>query len=164
MNFKNIKLVCLDLDGCLTDGLYHVLDNGVTMKSFYTRDFYAIHQLKHHGINVLILTQSFGKCIQAKLDNLIDTWKDHIELAVRVDNKLEFLHEYITKKSLTWENVAYMGDAENDIDCMKTVGITACPSDAIELVKNESHFISDHPGGRGAVYNFIMHLLKNRTV
>ena len=154
-----IKLLCLDLDGTITDGLYHVFDNGLTMKSFYTRDFYALSELKKHDIKVLILTQSFGKCIQAKLDNIIDEWKSHIELAVRIDNKYKFLDNYIKQRDIEWHEVAYMGDSENDLKCMEAAALKGCPADAISTIKDESYFISEKPGGRGAVYDFRMKMI-----
>jgi len=162
MNYNDIKLLVLDVDNVLTDGLYHILDNGVTMKSFYTRDFYAINELRKHDIKVLILTQSFGKCIQAKLDNLIDPWKEHITLAARVDDKYAFLDEYLKKIDLGWHQTAYMGDAENDLEAMQHAAITACPSDAIPEIQGESNFISYQPGGSGAVYDFIMEIIAKR--
>jgi 3-deoxy-D-manno-octulosonate 8-phosphate phosphatase KdsC-like HAD superfamily phosphatase len=131
------------------------------MKSFYTRDFYAISQLKKYNIKVLILTQSFGKCMQIKLDNLIEKWKDHVTLITRIDDKLKFLVGYLLDNKIHWSEVAYMGDAENDFACMQRAAYTACPCDATENIREQSNFISDYPGGKGAVYDFIMYLIYN---
>ncbi len=56
--YKEIGLVCFDIDGTLTDGVYQISDKRAVTKSFYTRDFYAIEQLLRAGLMVLIVTQS----------------------------------------------------------------------------------------------------------
>ena len=67
-----------------------------------------------------------------------------------------------TPNHYSWNNVAYIGDAENDLAAMKRSLYVGCPNDAIEEVKKESNYISDFSGGRGAVYDFLMYILKNK--
>ena len=163
MDYNAIKLAVFDLDGSITDGFYGVMSNGVIMKSFYTRDIYAMNELKKHDIRVLILTQSLGQCMQVKLDSLLDSCKANIELATRVNDKKYFLDDYLEFHKLKWKEISYFGDAQNDWQPMHCSGITGCPSDAIESIIHESNFISDYTGGKGAVYDFVMNcLLKNR--
>jgi 3-deoxy-D-manno-octulosonate 8-phosphate phosphatase (KDO 8-P phosphatase) len=60
------------------------------------------------------------------------------------------------------EEAAYIGDDVNDLDCMKRVGICACPADAVKSIKMISHFIASAKGGRGAVREFIEWLGEQR--
>ena len=166
MQFSNIKLVVVDCDGTLTDGIYQVSSSGSIVKSFYTRDFYALESLMDNNIKVLILTQSGDECIQHRINEIIDksskwsgfAWTQLLEIATQVDNKLEYMRSHIQTFTLQ-DNVAYIGDSNNDIEIMKECLFTGCPSDAIEKVKNESNYISNFPGGKGAVYDFGMHIL-----
>ena len=75
-----------------------------------------------------------------------------------VDNKEQNIFDELLDRKFGWDNVAYMGDAENDIPSIKKASFTGCPSDAIEEVKENSNYISDFPGGRGAVYDFCMYI------
>jgi 3-deoxy-D-manno-octulosonate 8-phosphate phosphatase (KDO 8-P phosphatase) len=51
-----------------------------------------------------------------------------------------------------------MGDAENDLPPMNKALFTGCPADAIEEVQENANYISEFEGGRGAVYEFCMHI------
>ena len=47
-----------------------------------------------------------------------------------------------------------------DLNVMKVVGLPACPADAVPEVKAVSKFVSDRPGGKGAVRDLIERVLK----
>lgn len=171
IDYKAIKLVVFDLDGVLTDGHYYVGDRGEVSKSFYTRDFYAIAELVKYDIQVLILTQSHDKVIERQIERIREHsawWKiicndNKLLLKTGVVYKNEYLSCIAKEYSISYDDIAYMGDAENDLPCMKEVGITACPSDAVPIIKENSNYISDFAGGQGCVYDFVMHILKERT-
>jgi 3-deoxy-D-manno-octulosonate 8-phosphate phosphatase (KDO 8-P phosphatase) len=165
MDFDKIKVICLDCDGVLTDNIYQVSSKGEITKSFHTRDFYAIQLAIKSGLKIVIITQSKDDCIFRKFDTFSKDLENHnIIILHQVENKKAAIDMRLEFAKLKWENVAYCGDAENDLECMKLAGITGCPSDAIDEVKKESHFISDKPGGKGAVYNFIKYILENKKV
>jgi len=176
MNIENIKVVVFDLDGTLTNGMYEVNSEGIVSKQFYTRDFYGIEKLIKNNIKVMIMTQCTGKVISAKLRELDCTppiWREFskeekILLCTKVENKKELLLDLIKDTGILWnftlENIAYMGDADNDLECMKLVGYTACPSDATNKIMKESSFVSNYKGGYGAVYEFCMDLLEKKGV
>jgi len=63
------------------------------------------------------------------------------------------------KYNCSLSEIAYIGDDENDIECMELCGINACPSDAVEPVKKISDFACSKSGGDGAVREFIDHLI-----
>jgi YrbI family 3-deoxy-D-manno-octulosonate 8-phosphate phosphatase len=160
----DIRLLVCDIDGTLTDGLYTVSSNGILSKSFYTRDFYGMQLLQEAGIHVLLLTQSDDLVIRQRCDMLPIQAKARLVLVTGVQNKLDEVERRINVEyHLDWSEVAYIGDAENDLACMKVAALTACPNDAIEDVKAESNFISDYNGGKGAVYDFAKYLLKRKA-
>ena len=59
----------------------------------------------------------------------------------------EFLEEY----KLELSEIAYIGDDLPDLEIIKTAGLSACPSDAVNEVKQHAKFISSKGGGKGAV-------------
>jgi 3-deoxy-D-manno-octulosonate 8-phosphate phosphatase (KDO 8-P phosphatase) len=162
-----IKLAIFDLDGTFTDGMYSVSDSGSISKSFYTRDWWALQRLQEHGIDVVILTHCYDDCIDEKIKGMPEKSKRRLML-VKLDwdtTKEEWLGRYLDpSKNLTnltaAENVAFMGDSENDVEAMKLCGLTGCPSDAVSIVKEESNFIAESPGGRGAVYEFANYIIE----
>jgi len=169
-NFKDIKVVVSDVDGCLTSGEYIVSDTGSISKSFYTRDFYTIERLLNEGIHVIILTQSNDKVINKRIEEIAKNskyWKNCLKyrslvLFTNVDNKFEKLKNYLTAEtSCSLKDVAYIGDSENDLKCMEKCRVIGCPNDAIKSIKDiDGIYISEYDGGKGAVYDFIMYILE----
>ena len=73
------------------------------------------------------------------------------ELYQGVRNKLPILEAIMEKYELDFSQVSYMGDDEPDIAILEKVAIAACPADAVNNVRKICNFISDKPGGSGAV-------------
>jgi len=170
LEFSNIKVVVVDCDGVLTDGIYQIGEKGHISKSFYTRDFYGIEQLMRNDIKVCIITQSHDQVAYNQVMRICDHsifWNDCYEngmlsLMTEVKNKESAITDNLFEEELTWENIAYIGDAENDFESMKKVLISVCPSDAIFEIKEVASYPSDYPGGKGVVYDFCMYLLRSR--
>ena len=72
-----------------------------------------------------------------------------------VDNKIKYLKYYFHKNSINKENVLYIENDLNDLECMKYVGFPVAAYDAVDLVKN-SKIILDSKGGDGAIRGVII--------
>jgi 3-deoxy-D-manno-octulosonate 8-phosphate phosphatase (KDO 8-P phosphatase) len=70
MNFKNIKLIVLDVDGTLTDGGIYIGDNHVESKKFNVKDGLGISLAQAAGINFFILTGRTSKCLEYRVKEL----------------------------------------------------------------------------------------------
>lgn len=170
INAKEIKVVCFDVDGVLTDGVYTVSDKGDISKNFYTRDFYGIELLLKNGYKVVIVTSSVDDVIEKRILKIRENslvWSSScltrdLVILRGVKSKLEMISYYLDEVLWSWHNVAYMGDGNNDLECMKMSLISACPADAEQEIMNESSYLSDYNGGRGAVYDFCRYLIKER--
>ena len=160
----DIKMLALDLDSTLTDGKYYVSESGEIMKSFFTRDFSAMQELDKSDITILVVTNSTDRVLQEK----IKTLKYCINIMVGVKNKVEAIENFIKirekvtwkDKEVTWDNIAYIGDAENDIECIEKACFSCCPNDAIPEIKEKVDFVSSYNGGNGAVWEFAKEILK----
>lgn len=167
--FKELKLLVVDVDGSLTDGMYNVMDNGHLFKSFYTRDFYGLEQLLINGIDVYIVSQSDDYIIKEQIERICrcsESWSKfnkacNIMVHTGVKNKRNFIETICRSNKIPIEGICYFGDAENDIECIKSIKISGCPADAILDVKKSSYFTSNHNGGKGAVYDFCRYILEN---
>jgi 3-deoxy-D-manno-octulosonate 8-phosphate phosphatase (KDO 8-P phosphatase) len=169
IRFSDIKYIVFDVDGTLTDGVYQISEKevgtGIVTKSFYTRDFSAIQKVMCLA-RILIVTQSHDRVINRQIQRICShskTWMDAVcygslKVFSGVDNKEKLIFDEIIENKYGWNNVAYIGDAENDIPPMKKALFTGCPADAIDSVKENANYISEFPGGRGAVYDFCMHI------
>ena len=73
--------------------------------------------------------------------------------------KKKFLGKFLEEQGIKWDEVAYIGDAENDLACMESCKITGCPNDALCNVQDECNFIALFDGGHGAVHDFIEYVM-----
>lgn len=145
-----IKMLVMDVDGTLTDGKIYMGANGELMKAFDVKDGYAIVHLKEKGIEPVIITGRESPIVQSRAKELHIT-----ELYQGVRNKLEKLKQVADQYGLCLEEIAYIGDDLNDLDCIRVCGLTACPEDAVEEVKENVSYVCTRQGGRGAVREFI---------
>ncbi|MEG1845819.1 MAG: HAD hydrolase family protein [Oscillospiraceae bacterium] len=58
-------------------------------------------------------------------------------------------------------NIAYIGDDENDFECMQICGVKGCPNDSVQKIKNIADYVCQTNGGNGAVREFIDWLTNN---
>ncbi len=153
----SIKLLVMDVDGTLTDGHIYIGSNGELMKAFDVKDGYAIyHMLPANNITPVIITGRSSAIVAARAKELKIT-----ELHQGVSDKLAVLKEVAAKYNALPEEIAYIGDDLNDLDCMSYCGCTACPADAVDEVLETAKYVCTHNGGQGAVRDFVTHILKS---
>lgn len=150
-----VKLLVMDVDGTLTDGAMYYSANGEELKRFNTRDGMGISLLHRAGIQTAILTTENTQIVQARAAKLKI---DNVILGSR--NKRISLEELLKTLGFKTEEVAYIGDDVNDEPAIKMSGVSACPADAVEHIKGLVDFISQYPGGNGAVREFAELILK----
>lgn len=169
--YSNIKYVFIDVDGCLTDGKYHYHDNKSISKSFYTKDFWAIEKCLELGINVVILSGCVDKCTFAKFESfklqLDKDIKGKIDCSFGTKNKWDYILRLIESRGLNVNQFFYLGDAENDIQCISNIKMSFCPIDSSECIKNvlidsnRNGQISNKKGGEGFVYETLLKILND---
>lgn len=146
-----IKLLVMDVDGTLTDGKIYMGENGEVMKAFNIKDGYAIaHMLPEMGIIPVIITGRVSKIVENRAKELGIT-----ELYQGVGNKLDQLKKVAEKYNVTSEEIAYIGDDLNDLECIEYCGFAACPSNAVEEVKAKCDCVCKTIAGEGAVRELI---------
>ena len=147
---ENIKMLVMDVDGTLTDGKIYYGNDGELFKAFDVRDGYRLVKCEEYGIITAIITGKTSKIVEGRARDLKIK-----EVHQGVSKKIEVLKNLIEKYSLDKSQVAYIGDDVNDIECMQYCGFSACPSDAIDEVKNTVDYICKNIGGHGAVGELI---------
>jgi 3-deoxy-D-manno-octulosonate 8-phosphate phosphatase (KDO 8-P phosphatase) len=147
---KKIRLLLTDSDGVLTDtGVYYGAE-GEVMKRFSIRDGMGVERLtKLCGIETGIITGEMSPSLAKRAEKLRIT-----ELHLGVKDKLPRLHEILKRKNLKLEEVAYIGDDVNDLEVLEAVGLAACPSDAMHLIRHAIHYPCNTAGGHGCFREF----------
>lgn len=149
-DLSKIKMLVMDVDGTLTDGKIYVGDNGEVFKAFNVKDGYRLININNYNIVPVIITGKTSEILSKRAAELKIE-----EVYQGIENKLEVLDEIINRYQLTYENVAYIGDDVNDLDCMNVCYLKACPADAIGEVIEVVDYVCNVNGGNGAVREFI---------
>ena len=129
-------------------------------KKFNVKDGMGIVVLKKMGIEVGIISHS---SVSEMISNRANTLKLNY-VYVGHKPKLEVLQEWLQELNITLEEVAYMGDDINDLDIIEVCGFTACPSDAMAIVKEKVDHVMTMKGGEGAVREFIDQYLLDKPL
>lgn len=64
--------------------------------------------------------------------------------------------------SVNFSDIAYIGDDLPDLECLKNVGLSLCPNDAVKEVLEHVDIILSKNGGEGCVREFCDMLLKEK--
>ena len=144
-----IKLLAMDIDGTLTDGAMYYSPQGDSLKRFDTRDGMGITLLHMAGITTAFITSENSDIVRKRAEKLKIS---HVYLGIKQKN--EVLAELYKKLGVAFDEVAYIGDDINDLPAFQVVGISACPADAHNIVRQKVDIICSRNGGYGAVREF----------
>ena len=146
MQTGSIKLLCMDVDGTLTDGGVYISNDGEFEKRFNIKDGYGLVILAKAGIEPIIITGRESEITKQRAREL-----GILEVYQNVPDKAALIEAILEEKQLSWDNVAYIGDDVNDLECIEKAGFSACPSDAVEVVRQRVKYTCRNAGGYGAV-------------
>jgi 3-deoxy-D-manno-octulosonate 8-phosphate phosphatase (KDO 8-P phosphatase) len=147
---KRLKLLAFDVDGVLTDGNIYIDGINPEIKQFNTKDGYGIEVALKRGIQVALISGRESKAVSFRAKEL------GIEFVFQgIKNKKVVLNSLKKKLRFKKEEVSFMGDDIPDLKLKSEVGVFISPSDAIQLVKDNSDYVVSKCGGKGAVREWI---------
>ncbi|MFH0736403.1 MAG: HAD hydrolase family protein [bacterium] len=156
---KKIKLVIMDVDGVLTDGGLYYSSDGLIIKKFNVKDGMGAVLLKQKGIICGIMSTDVSPIITQRGERLKLDFT-YIGIWNKKQKMLDLCDEY----GIEAENVAFIGDDVNDLEIIGSVGVSACPADAVDEVLNKAEYICSKRGGDGAFRELAEIILKNQNI
>ena len=150
----DIKLFATDVDGTMTDGCMYYAENGLELKKFNFQDGMGFKILRENGIKTAIITSEDTPIVKMRADKLKVDY-----LSMGNWDKLGFVKNICKELNISLNEVAYIGDDINDIELLNSVGVKACPKNAVKKVKSIKGIRKlKNKGGDGAVREFIEYL------
>ncbi|OIP62877.1 MAG: phenylphosphate carboxylase subunit delta [Nitrospirae bacterium CG2_30_53_67] len=150
-----IRWIILDVDGVMTDGGITYDAHGLETKTFHVRDGHGIKLAQRAGLRFAIITGRESPVVNLRARELgIE------EVRQGAKRKIEAYDEIIGKWDLTDEEAAYIGDDLIDLPIFRRAGLSAAVADADLETRGQADLILSHPGGRGAVREFIEIILQ----
>ncbi len=179
---KKIKLVIFDVDGVMTDGTIFLFpapagaqqstrdaadskadaggyaissDTMIEAKGFNAHDGTGVSLARLGGLKLAVITKRISETVRLRCRDLRI---DHVYQGAA--NKVAAMREILEKENLTADQAAFVGDDIVDLPPMRACGLAIAVANAREDVKDESHVITDHRGGDGAVRDAVEYILK----
>jgi len=140
-----ISAVVLDFDGVFTDNKVIVFQNGEEAVVCDRGDGMGISQLKKAGIDIWVLSKEQNPVLKSRCEKL------KIPCIHGVDDKWPLLQKQLEERELSPDEVIYVGNDVNDIECMQNVGCGVAVNDSHNRVIERADLRLDKKGGNGAI-------------
>src|ERR1700749_2219912 len=180
---RKIKLMLFDVDGVMTDGTIFLFpapgggtgnathqrreqmaDQGgfgisshtvIEAKGFNAHDGTGFSLARLGGLKTGIITKRISETVALRARDLK---LDHIYQGQH--DKTAAFRDIMEKERLAPEQVCYVGDDVIDLPVMRLCGLAIAVKNSREKVVRESHYVTLHEGGKGAVRDAIEYVLR----
>ena len=142
---ENIKALALDFDGVFTDNTALVFDDGHEAVSVSRSDGMGISLLEKIGFPMVVISSEQNAVVTARCEKL------HLQCFQGIDEKLPVLEEWADANSVGMDQVAYVGNDVNDVECLNAVGLGIAVADAHPTAMAVANIVLSAKGGWGAV-------------
>ena len=145
-----IKLLVLDVDGCLSDGKLIYSADGKESKNFNVKDGLGISTWVKLGNRVAIITGRNSTIVEQRANEL---GIQHLHQGIK--DKDRVLKEIVSSLGITFNEVAAIGDDLNDYNMLQLVGKSFTPQNGVKEIKAIVNTTLSCDGGDGAVREMI---------
>lgn len=145
-----IKLIVLDVDGCLSDGLITYSNDLIESKNFNVKDGLGISSWIKLGNHVAIITGRNSTIVQKRAKEL---GIQHLFQGIK--DKESVLKKLVKDLNLSFDEVGAIGDDLNDYKMLKQVGRSFTPKNGVKEIQNIVDTTLSYNGGDGAVREMI---------
>lgn len=137
--------VVTDFDGVHTDDSVRVDSHGVESVRVSRSDGMGVARLRRAGHPLLVLSTETDPVVAARAAKL------GVEAVTGCSDKLSALRRWADDHDVALEDIAYLGNDVNDVECLAAVGWPVVPADAHPACRSVARHVLQRPGGRGAV-------------
>jgi 3-deoxy-D-manno-octulosonate 8-phosphate phosphatase (KDO 8-P phosphatase) len=156
LNFE-IRLIVLDVDGTLTDGLIIYDSAGHDTRHFHAADGLGIVMAQAVGLTVAVISGRRSAAVERRLTELQIT-----DVVQASGDKAAALRDMMVRHGVTSAQVAFVGDDINDLPAFELAGLKIAVADAAECVQAKADYVTLRPGGHGGVRDAIEEILRRQ--
>jgi N-acylneuraminate cytidylyltransferase len=146
---KDIREVIFDFDGVFTDNKVYTSETGEEMVMCDRSDGMGITAVQKLGIKVAVISSETNHVVAARCEKLGISCYHGVGL-----DKLDSLMSILQDQDISLDEIAYVGNDINDLDCLKAAGVAVVVADAYPEIFPFADIVLSKPGGHGAVREF----------
>jgi N-acylneuraminate cytidylyltransferase len=141
-----VEAVVFDFDGVMTDNAVYVSEDGKESVRCNRSDGWGISQMRKAGIKMAVMSTEENSVVLTRCTKL------KLECFHQLgDSKIDRFTAWCKEHNININNTIYIGNDENDIECLLAAGAGFTPSDAHDSAKKAADLVLDTKGGLGAV-------------
>lgn len=141
-----IKLLIIDIDGTLTNGIIYYGNAGTEMRAFHVHDGMGLKLLRQSGVEVAAISAKNSELVGRRLKDL---QIKHIYLGV--EDKMPAYEKIKEILNLEDEQIAYMGDDLPDLPLLMRAGFAISVPNAPAIIEKHVDYTTRRTAGHGAV-------------
>ncbi|MEO0586199.1 MAG: HAD hydrolase family protein [Planctomycetota bacterium] len=150
-----VRMIVFDVDGVFTDGRIYLDADGRESKAFHTRDGFGVRMAREAGLVTAVLSARTAGAVDHRMKQL---QIDHVLQGV--DRKRDGIATLAERTGVDPADMAYLGDDILDLNAMQVVGYPMAVADASAETRAAAAYVTQLPGGRGAIRDAVEHVLK----
>ena len=142
---RRIRLIAFDFDGVFTDNKVYLTQDGTEMVCCWRSDGLGLQALARLSIDTAIISTEKNPVVGTRAKKLgINCWQG-------CHNKLAVLERLAAEKGVSLDQVAFVGNDINDLECLSKVGLPIVVNDSHSDLSDYGYYRTKASGGRGAV-------------
>ncbi len=150
-----INVLVLDVDGVLTDGSIFYSDQNAELRPFHVRDGIALRWWHSLGYRSVIISGRSSPLVDRRAKET-----DVAKVLQGVGNKQAALGMLSEELNFKIEEACCIGDDLPELALMNCCGIAVTVADGVQEMRAVADYVTQQPGGRGAVRETIEWILK----
>lgn len=151
----DIRALCLDVDGVLTDGRVYWDDAGSGARTFHVHDGFALRWFQKLGGLIILCSGKTSAAVAVRARELgID------EVIQGSADKVADVRAVLARHGLRLSQLAMMGDDLPDVPLMRCCGLAIAPANAVAEARAAARVVTVRAGGDGAVREAVEHILR----
>lgn len=152
---SKVSMLVLDVDGALTDGRIVYAEYGDELKFFDVQDGAGLVFWHRMGLKSAIISGRQSKLLKRRAQEMKVDFLAQGKLI-----KLPVYEKLLKKFRVSQEQVCAIGDDLMELPILRRAGFAVAVPGAAEEVKHVCHYVTQRPGGRGAVRETVDLILK----
>lgn len=152
-----IRLLFLDVDGTLTDGLIGFSRDG-DLRHFWVRDGLSLEWARESGMLPVVISGRASQAVAARMHDL------GLEHYLGAKDKVAIAETVLAREQIAWDACAMIGDDLPDVPMLKRVGWPIAVADASPEVLRFAKTVTRASAGYGAVREAVEGILRHNGV
>jgi len=152
-----IRIVFLDLDGTLTDGVIG-FDTVGDLRNFFIRDGLALVWARDRGVLPVVISGRGSKAAELRMQDL------ELEHYLDVKDKVEVAERVLAREGARWQQCVMVGDDLPDVAMLNRAGWAVAVADSTREVIAVADYVTRKSAGHGAVREVVEMVLRHNGV